>query len=369
MMRKFYYKLLTKAISRYFKSPQFLILYLTNECWMKCKHCFYNEEFRKTNKIKNEILSLNELEKIADSINRILYLSLTGGEPFIREDLEEIIKLFTRSHKVFRYQMPTSGYKTSIIVEKTQRILKDNPRIPFRIHVSLDGNEDAHENIRSKKGSFNNAIETIIELNKLKKEFQYFDVSIVTTICSYNQDILNELGEIVKRIHHDGEWCINLIRGEPRNRNASVVDMENYSKVNELIDKRIKDGSYKGYSGHLTSKWLSAKNAARRKIIDRIQNNNYKGGGCSAGSIAGVIYPDGSVFPCELLDNAIGNLRDYDYNLPLLWNSEKADRIRNRIQDENCLCTHECNLSTNFLIQPRTWPALLHERMKLFVNG
>lgn len=367
-MRNFYYKILTNTLARYFKSPQFLILYLTNECWMKCKHCFYNEKYLEKYNIGGDSLSFNELKMIAESIKKILYLSLTGGEPFIREDLEEIVKLFTKKNKVFRYQIPTSGYKTSLIIEKTQRILNDNPSIPFRVHVSLDGNKEVHENIRGIKNSYNNTVETILELNKLKKTYPYFDVGVVTTICSYNQNIIEELSKIVEKIQPDGEWCINIIRGESRNPNAKNVELENYYKANDIIDHRIRNGSYKGYRGHLTSSWLSAKNAARRKIIYKILKNKYKGGGCTAGSLAGVVYPDGTVYPCEILKKPIGNLKDYFYNLPVLWNSEKADKIRNWIQDTECICTHECTLSTNFLIQPRTWPSLLLEKLKLYIN-
>ncbi len=202
--------------------------------------------------------------------------------------------------------MPTSGYKTSLILEKTQRILRENPRIPFRIHVSLDGNKAVYKKVRG-KDAFDNAVDTIKELNKLKLYYPHFDISIVTTVCSYNQDILEELNEIVESIHPHGEWCINFIRGEPTNPKAKDVDLENYAKVNSLIDKRITNGSYRGYSGHMTSGWLSAKNAARRKIIFKILKNEYKGGGCSAGSLGGVVYPDGSVYPCEILNKSVEN--------------------------------------------------------------
>jgi radical SAM protein with 4Fe4S-binding SPASM domain len=364
-MRKTYYKLLTRFVSRVLRNPQFLILYLTNKCWMNCGHCFYNTDFRESINLESEDLTFDALKQIADSVKKILYLSLTGGEPFIRNDLEDIIKLFTTKKKVFRYQIPTSGFRTSLIVEKTQRILRDNPNIPFRIHVSLDGNKEIHDLLRNKRQSFDNAVETITELNKLKKTYSYFDVSIVTTVCSYNQFIIGEINEIVERIHPSGEWCVNFIRGNPRNPETKNVDPEKYSEINAMIDRRVQEGTYKGYSGHFTSSWLSAKNAARRKIIYKILNNDYKGGGCSAGSLGGVIYPDGSVYPCEILKTSIGNLREYNYSLPGLWNSARADEVRNSIQDTNCICTHECSLSTNFLIQPRTWPSLIFERMKL----
>lgn len=331
---------------------------------MKCKHCFYNDDFRNENNIKNDLLTYSELGKIAGSIKKILYLSITGGEPFMREDLEEIIKLFTKSNKVFRYQMPTSGFMTSLILQKTQRILEENPKVPFRVHISLDGNEEIHDKIRAKKGAYKNAVETILELNKLKKKYSHFDVGIATTISNYNQNIVQEISDIVETIHPDGEWCINIIRGNPIDSELNNVLPENYSKAGEIISRRIKEGSYKGYSGHSTAKWLTAKNIVRRKIIYKILENKYKGGGCSAGSLGGVIYPDGSVYACELLNKSFGNIKDYNYNLPLLWNSKKADTIRNWIQDSKCICTQECNLSANFLIQPQIWPSLVIERIK-----
>ncbi len=367
-MRKLYYKTLTNAISKFFGNPQFLILYLTNDCWMKCRHCFYNEKFRAQNNITKDELTYDEIDKLAASIKKILYISFAGGEPFIRDDLEEIIKLFTVRKKVFRYQIPTSGYKTDLILDKTERILKDNRTIPFRVHVSLDGNESVQKKIRGLNDSFRKAIETIKELNKLKKKFDHFDVGVITTVCSYNQDIIEELSSIVEEYHDDGEWCINLLRGDPRNPEAGEIQLEHYIKANEIIDKRIKARRYKGYSGHLSSGWLSAKNAARRKIICKIISGKFKGGGCTAGSLGGIIYPDGSVYPCELLKNSFGNLKDYNFNISGLWNSADAKKLRNWIQDSECICTHECTLSTNFLIQPRTWPVLLSERLKLFVN-
>jgi MoaA/NifB/PqqE/SkfB family radical SAM enzyme len=331
---------------------------------MKCKHCFYNEEFKKKNEIASRQLAFEELEKIADSINKILYLSITGGEPFIRDDIADIVKLFTGKNKVRRYQMPTSGFKTSMILEKTIKILDNNPDIPFRVHVSIDGNKKIHEKIRGQSNSFGNALDTIKELNKLKKIYSFFDVSVVTTINSLNQYIVEEIGNIVESVNEGGEWCINIIRGVPLESEMMEVDIKNYIKAHEIIEKRIKEGSYKGYSGHLTAKWLSAKNAVRRKIIYKILNNKHKGGGCSAGSLGGVVFPDGSVFPCELLEKSFGNLRDYDYNLPVLWNSRGADDIRNYIQESRCMCTQECNLSSNFLIQPQTWPLVIRERLK-----
>jgi radical SAM protein with 4Fe4S-binding SPASM domain len=332
---------------------------------MKCKHCWFNEDWKSSN-LKNDSLTFEEIKKLSESINKTLFLSITGGEAFMRDDIEEIVKLFTRTKKVFRYEIPTSGFMTSDIVEKTIRILEDNRDIPFRVDISLDGNEEIHDKIRNLKGSFKNAVNTITELNKLKKRFSYFDVGVITTISNYNQEIIEDISVIIENIHIDGEWMVNITRGNTRDSIANNVKYENYYKAQEIIKNRITKGTYKGHSGHATARWLSAKNSVRRNVIKSILENKYKGGGCSAGSIGGVIYPDGSVFPCELLNDSFGNLRDYDFNLKRLWNSDKADKIRSKIQDTYCQCTQECFLSSNFLIQPKLWYLTVCEKFKYY---
>lgn len=366
-MKEYPYKILTKALSRYFKTPQYLILFVTDKCWLKCRHCWFNEEWKKSN-IHGESLSFHEIEKLSESIKKTLFLSITGGEAFIREDIEDIISLFTKKNKVHRYQIPTSGFDSSLVLEKTKRILNDNPAIPFRIDVSLDGNEEVHEKIRGVKGAYKNAVTTITELNKLKKKYSFFDVGVITTISGYNQNIIEEISEIIESIHPAGEWMINITRGKARDSASEEINLDNYIKAHKIIQDRIKNRTYKGHSGHMSAKWLTAKNSVRRNTIVKICENKFKGGGCSAGSLGGVILNDGSVYPCELSDKSFGNLRDFDFQMPELWKSKNADNIRDWIQDSRCVCTQECFLSINFLIQPNTWPSIVYERFKLLKN-
>ncbi|MFQ5903355.1 MAG: radical SAM protein, partial [Candidatus Binatia bacterium] len=69
--------------------------------------------------------------------------------------------------------------------------------------------------------------------------------------------------------------------------------------------------------------------------------------------------------PCEILEKPIGNLRDFDFSMPALWASEKADKIRNWIWDTNCHCTHECFATVNILFNLKYYPKLLWEYSKI----
>lgn len=359
------YNTITHALSRIFKTPQYLILFVSDVCWMKCRHCWYNEKWKKEY-LKKSQLSFQEIERLADSITRINFLSLTGGEAFLRDDIVAITEMFARKTQLNRYEIPTSGFVSELIVSKTENILKTNKHIPLRIDVSLDGTEETHDYIRNTRGGYKNAINTIRELKRLKQRYSYFDIGIITTVSSDNQDEIKEIASIIEKINPEGEWMVNITRGRPRYSDAANIDVDKYFEAHQIIEKRIQKGCYKGHSGHFLASWLSAKNATRRKVIRDIIKGKCSGGGCAAGSLGGVIFNDGTVYPCEMIEYSFGNIRDYDYNLPDIWNSQKADNIRVLIQDIKCLCTQECFLSVSLLIQPKYWPYILKERIKLF---
>jgi MoaA/NifB/PqqE/SkfB family radical SAM enzyme len=355
---------LNNAIAKIFQTPQYIILFVTDVCWMRCEHCWFNEEW-KERELTSSAMTFDEYEKLADSIDRIQFLSLTGGEAFHRDDIVEIATMFRRKTALTRYQIPTSGYKTDRIVTAAERILQANPDTPFRVDVSLDGVGEVHNQIRRISDGYDRACKTIVELNKLKRHYSHFDVGVITTISHNNQDTIEEIGAEVEKLNPEGEWMINITRGNPRDPEASNVKLSAYKKAHEIIDRRIAEGRYKGHGGHLGAKWLSAKNAVRRQVISDIMENKREGGRCAAGSIGGVIYSDGSVKVCEMLDKPLGNLRDFNYNLKAVWSSEAAKQLRQYIQQTKCQCTQECFLSVSMLIQPDTWPGMINERFSL----
>jgi hypothetical protein len=68
---------------------------------------------------------------------------------------------------------------------------------------------------------------------------------------------------------------------------------------------------------------------------------------------------------CELRDDKLGNIRDFDYDFRKLWLSDRAKAISKDILDNKCFCTHECFMSTNILFNPRLYPRLVGEVAKL----
>lgn len=361
----FAYSATTELAARLLRVPQYIILFVSNQCWMKCAHCWFNEEWKEAQHTQPQ-LTFDEYEKLARSLPAVAFLSVTGGEAFQRSDIVELLIMFRRTTRLGRYQIPTSGFRTDKIVRDAEKMLIGNPKTPFRIDVSLDGVEDVHDGIRRVRGGFARAVETIKALNTMKAKYSHFDVGIITTISKGNQHTIRETAKFVEEIHPEGEWLINIARGNSRDPAAVEVDISAYQLAHKLIEERKARGAYRGHGGHWAAKWLSAKNAARREIIYEIVTGKRSGGGCAAGALAGVIQSDGTVKACEMLDDRppLGNLRDYDYDLVRLWQAQAARETRRFIQRSQCQCTQECFLSTSMLLSPDAWQRMIRHRLQ-----
>jgi uncharacterized radical SAM superfamily Fe-S cluster-containing enzyme len=238
----------TEVLARTLRTPQYLILFVSDRCWMRCAHCWFNEAW-KERELTRPPLTFEEYEKLARSIKQLHFLSLTGGEAFQRDDIVELATMFRKTCRLGRYQIPTSGYRTARIVEAAERLLLANPGTPFRVDVSLDGVQAVHNGIRRISDGFDRAVATIKALNSLKRRFAHFDVGVITTISRTNQATVREISALVEEIHPDGEWMVNIARGGGRDPTATEVDPAAYRLAHELIEASIARGAYKGHGG------------------------------------------------------------------------------------------------------------------------
>ena len=71
-----------------------------------CAHCFYHDSL---NKKMNE-LSLEEIDAFTKTMDPLLSLILTGGEPYLRHDLDQIVRIFYENTKVPIITIPSNGW-------------------------------------------------------------------------------------------------------------------------------------------------------------------------------------------------------------------------------------------------------------------
>ncbi len=328
------------------QSPLNMTLYVTNYCNAKCDHCFYWEEL---NTGKPE-LSLDDMKRIAKTLKHPLRtLMLTGGEPYLRKDLADIIIAFHHINGTRRVTTPTNGMLTQRTLEMTKKILAECPDLHFHVQVSLDGPEEMHDRFRRIPTCYKKASETLKQLLELRKTTKQLEVSVMTTICTANYDLLPDFVKEIKTKFPGTMHKFNILRGAHIGTYRVPKDVVSHldgelgktesvspEKLQELYDnlllKEVEEHRDKTWQNFQKLKWKYSIQmlATEKRVVT-----------CTAGTTFAVIYPNGGVAVCEPT-RPYANLNDFDMNFTALWKSQDADAMR--AKTKACDCIHPCNL-------------------------
>jgi len=358
-----YYRHLFKALLKYKQLPSYFIFYPTSRCNLKCSHCFYHDSL---NKKFNE-LSVDEIDKITKTMDPILSLILTGGEPYLRHDLDKIVKIFYENTKVPIITIPSNGWYLSKMDKQITNMMEWCPYLTLNQQISIDGIGADHDLIRMDKqvvgsdNSFDRAIKTIHHLKKLQKTYNRINIGIIITFTSQNQ---KKFKDIIKEIHslvEPDNISINLVRGDPKQKVNLNLDLELYRDAVKYRDNLYYEKKMSGHSRFKGNKLATAGRIMLNELTNKTFEENKYSTPCYAGNLSGVMYPEGDVYPCEILDDShkIGNIRDFNLNFKKLWLSKKASEEVKFIKKTKCFCTHECFNSVNILFNPKFYPEII----------
>ena len=358
-----YYRHLFKALLKYKQLPSYFIFYPTSRCNLKCSHCFYHDSL---NKKFNE-LSVDEIDKITKTMDPILSLILTGGEPYLRHDLDKIVKIFYENTRVPIITIPSNGWYLSKMDKQITNMMEWCPYLTLNQQISIDGIGADHDLIRMDKqvvgsdNSFDRAIKTIHHLKKLQKTYDRINIGIIITFTSQNQ---KKFKDIIKEIHslvEPDNISINLVRGDPKQKVNLNLDLELYRDAVKFRDNLYYEKKMSGHSRFKGNKLATAGRIMLNELTNKTFEENKYSTPCYAGNLSGVMYPEGDVYPCEILDDShkIGNIRDFDLNFKKLWLSKKASEEVKFIRKTKCFCTHECFNSVNILFNPKFYPEII----------
>lgn len=336
--------------------PVYLVHFITDICFLKCKHCFVNKV-----KAKDE-LTLEEIDRLTRNLGSNLYsVLLTGGEPFQRKDIDEIIRLYYRNAGVKSIQIPTNGYFKDRVVQLTETICTEFPDRTFVISISFDGVGARHDEIRGMNGIFDKAVDTFKELKLLETRIPNFNLSTNITFSYFNQDNILDIYNYILDELKGTKITITLARDRAEDMQALQVDIEKYKHFIDLVRKDVKKGRLKGYDGFGLNKLVNAQDVVTRERNYITVKHNKFISDCYAAHLNGVICSNGDIHDCEIKRRNMGNLRQHDFDLHKIWLKEESEMLKNSIKEGKCFCTHECPNITNILYNPKTLSKVLLE--------
>ncbi len=322
--------------------PNEVILFITSLCNFACETCFYSE---KLNDTKND-LTFDELKKISLNFKEIRLLLLTGGEPYLRKNFFEIIKMFYENNKVRRIHLPTNGYATKKIMNDTTKMLEELPKLEVNIGVSIDALYEKHDFISKKTGAFEKAMETQKLLIELEKKYENLNTKFYTVLSNENIEESEKLFKYIVKEFGFEKIGFSPLRGDPANPSLKSPTPFEWDKLYEMYKKYVNTKTL-DFKQFLLNRKMDNLYSINRKALSsngyvKGEEKNFGKFSCSAGNNICVIDADGEVRVCELKD-PIGNLRDHDYDIR---------KIINKKQKHNCTCTHACFQNASVDVSP-----------------
>lgn len=282
------------------------LLGITYRCNARCQMCnTWKYPTEKEKEIKAEYL-----EKLPE----MRFTNITGGEPMLREDIDDILKVIRKKSK--RIVISTNGFFTEKIID----LAKKNKDIGIRI--SIEGLTKANDELRGIKGGFDRGLRTLIELKHMGMK----DIGFGVTVSDKNAKDLLALYKLA---------CAMKVEFAT----ATVHNSYYFHKMdNEIVDKEMVAGEFRKLVKEFL-KTKTVKNWYRAYFNYGIINYIYGRKRllpCEAGTELFYMDPLGEIRPCNGMNETMGNIREKTFEE--IWNSEEAKRIREKVArcQRNC---------------------------------
>ena len=331
------------------ETPNYLIAFVTGDCNLNCGFCCTAAQDMR----KRKDLSPAQWANALKDARALSHLTVTGGEPFMRDDLDELIIAIAESSGVPDISINTNGFFSRKIYETTEKILLALPNITLTIAVSLDGPPEIHDRLRNKKGSADAAFETISKLSMLKDNFPHLKTRLQSIVLPENADKLDNF------INETAAWPLDfheIIFPRDFNYKSEYRQflVDNYRKLAVKLLTKHK------ITNHSTLK-MKIFNVLYKNILRNLDEGYYCAP-CPAGGRLVEIFSDGTVVGCEMSKvkgkSEFGTVGSSENTLVDLCKTPKAEQFRREIA-ANCSCTFECAQVCNIIFNAKNWIKLM----------
>jgi MoaA/NifB/PqqE/SkfB family radical SAM enzyme len=338
--------------------PISLVHFVTNRCNARCSFCFI--DFDAPGAFKGE-LTVEEIDRFSRTLGPSLRnVNLTGGEPFARKELADIVRCYYRNTGIESIFITSNGSLPDRMVALAGMVRDEFPERKLIFSLSIDSFRERHDEIRKIDGLFDNCLAAYRALDEIAPNVV---PNVAITVSHENHAIAERLYDSLIDEHGVRAITATIVRDEgvfkiPAEAKARIH--ATYKRLTERIAADLRAGRIRGYdSSTLQGRLMNKKNVIMNRIIaDTYLEPRYVSP-CHAGALFGVVKADGTVEACEILDKPLGNLRDYGLDFAALWRDAPARELKKWIRESECHCSYECAWSFNILGNLRYQPALV----------
>ena len=281
------------------------------------------------------------------------YLTFTGGEPFLRADLHELVIAGAELCRPSVITIPTNGLLTGRIIDYIGQICTAAPWSQIGLNLSLDGVGPEHDEIRGVPGNWKRAMETWQGLKALQAGHKNLVLSVHTVVSRLNVGRIRDIVEGLASLEPDS-YITEVAEERVELGTIGWVitpTPEEYGPVADYLSARARAVPAKGLA-----RFTQAFRAQYYQLARRILQEQRQVIPCQAGWASGHIAPDGDVWTCCVRAEPIGNLRQTGYDLRPIWFEQvgKIQKLRKSIAGRECACPMANASYANMLLHPPT---------------
>ena len=348
------WRLLAHSVSRRWgwpcSLPMSLTLSLTYRCNSRCATCnVWQRRPEPAEEQESEELAVDEWDRVLHSLGHAPYwITVSGGEPLLRKDAAEIIRLACEHCRPAIINIPTNGLLPQRIARAVGGVTAACSQVGILVNLSLDGWGENHDRIRGVPGNFGRAMETYRRLREL--EAPNLALGVHTVVSRFNVETVPALyARVQEELAPDS--YITEIAEERVELGTLGTDItppaDAYGRAIERVMAlqsphpsyglgRVTRAFRRRYY-RLVQQWLRE----RRQIIP-----------CYAGWASAQISPEGDVWFCCVQAESVGNLREAGYDFGRVWWGEQAQALREEVRAGQCNCPLANAAYTNLLLHP-----------------
>jgi Fe-coproporphyrin III synthase len=323
--------------------PRMLTHIVTFRCNARCIMC---DSWQKEGE---EDMTLAEISRVYAKLPTLDLIRLSGGEPFVRPDLQGIVEAADSKLKPAHIHITTNGFLTDAIVK-----LVNNVRVKAKLHflVSLDGTKNLHNRIRGRSFAWDKTIQTLQELKLLQKKFA-IEVAVNQTIVdAAGMEEYQALHQFLKEhdIAHHVVFGYRESATYSKNFHLNThKPMDGFLLEDHATPQQMQTFAQQVRKDTQTMPWVegSAKRYYLDGLLQRIQKDPLAlNPPCSQLGAHFRLYPNGDVPTCQFNAKVVGNL---------LWQDLAEIKSGSTYQEQkrwvrNCKgCWAECEVLPNAL--------------------
>ncbi len=321
------------------KNAQTLIFFITSRCNALCDFCLY-KDFLNDKASKDRELTIDEINSMTKKYGALHFLSLSGGEPFIRRDIIEICESFILNCNTKVIDIPSNCFYSERIVESMSTLCRRYPDRLFQLQLSIDHIDEKHDEIRKVKGLYKKAIETFNRLNSLDLNNLKLNINIV-----YLKENSSDLPQIIKRVKSDFK-CDRISVGYLNKIIEHKEKLDDFVKFKKISNETVLENVSKVFNPFILGMkvaTLISNDLLGESLKEELMTSSY----CKAGENIIVVTEKGDVYPCEPIWESIGSLRAYDYDIKRVTDSQKYKDFKEKyLSNQNCNCTWSCAMTS-----------------------